>query len=280
MNRPCLSIRPYEQRPAYQPTDPVAFIKLQQLRCVRDGDAGLGPEVRLCSSCEEVSLGEPLLDGKGDATEDRIAFYELPCGHLRCCSCALKYLDPAGIFHEICHFCDSQKHNLNIDFTSILGTIGQREEPDMSWIKGFYDGKRKKPAIPKPSPRIELLPPIQEDREVDLATFDEQTPIKNRVAEQRRIRVSPRNDITGHARTPQLQWTPRSKSQREADRFDSESLSEVEDYGYTVMMDTQKKHKLWSWANSPEGTLPDQSFEDWLEEEEKQQPRKKLRLSF
>lgn len=83
MSLACRAVRFYEQRPAYQPTDPVAFIKLQQLRCVRSGDADLGPEVRLCSLCTEVALGEPLLDHDGGATESKIAFYELPCGHLR-----------------------------------------------------------------------------------------------------------------------------------------------------------------------------------------------------
>ena len=47
-----------------------------------------------------------------------------------------------------------------------------------------------------------------------------------------------------------------------------------------MSVQVQKKHKLWSWANSPDKPLPDQSFEEWLEEEDKQQPRKKLRLSF
>lgn len=81
MNPPCRAVR--FLTPAYQPTDPIAFIKLQQLRCVRSGDADLGPEVRVCSLCTEVALGEVLLDQDGGATQFTIAFYELPCGHLR-----------------------------------------------------------------------------------------------------------------------------------------------------------------------------------------------------
>lgn len=77
------AIRPFEQRPAYSPTDPIAFLKIQQLRCVRGGSPDLGPEVRLCSLCMEVALGEPLFDQAGNATEHKIVFYELPCGHLR-----------------------------------------------------------------------------------------------------------------------------------------------------------------------------------------------------
>lgn len=83
MESACRAVRPFEQRPAYNPTDPIAFTKLQELRCVRSGTADLGPEVRLCSLCTEVALGEPLVKESGDATEYKIVFYELPCGHLR-----------------------------------------------------------------------------------------------------------------------------------------------------------------------------------------------------
>ncbi|KAL8994516.1 MAG: hypothetical protein Q9169_005545, partial [Polycauliona sp. 2 TL-2023] len=171
MNVPRRAVRPYKQRPAYQPTDPIAFLKLQQLPCVRSGDEGLGPE----------------------------------------------YLDPAGIFHQICHFCDSQKRFIKPDLTFILNKIETREEPDMSWIKGFYDGNRKRPALPKPSPAIDLLPPIQEDREVDVATLDHETPAKKRLGDQRHVRVCQGIEVAGHSGSPQLQWTPKAKARQEAD---------------------------------------------------------------
>ncbi|KAL8899500.1 MAG: hypothetical protein Q9192_001547, partial [Flavoplaca navasiana] len=190
MNPPCRAVRFYEQRPAYQPTDPIAFIELQQLRCVRSGDADLGPEVRLCSLCTEVTLGEPLLDHDGGATEFKIAFYKLPCGHLRCCSCALK------------------KPSINPDLSFILGVLDHREEPDMSWIKGFYDGKRKKPASLRASSKIELLPPIQETKELEPATPAKEAPVVARPGDRRRVRLSPEFEVSGYPVAAQLQRTP------------------------------------------------------------------------
>lgn len=149
----------------------------------------------------------------------------------------------------------------------------------MSWIKGFYNGKPKKPALPKASPKIELLPPIQEDKEVDLTTFERETPVKKPAKEQRRVRIDTSIEVSEYSMPPQLQWTP--KAQRGEDVLESmhDELPgfDEEQNGYIL---SAKVQKLWSWANSPDKDLPDQSFEDWLEEEEKQQPRKKLRLSF
>lgn len=177
-----------------------------------------------------------------------------------------KWLDPAGIFHHICHFCDAQKPNINPDLTFILSTIDCQSEPDMSWIKGFYNGKPKKPAFPKVSPNIELLPPIQEDNEVDLPSWDRETPVKKRAGEQRRVRLDTSVEVSGYSMPPQLQWTP--KAQRAEDGLESmhgELLeSDEEQNSYIMSAQVQKKHKLWSWANSPETALPDQSFEDWL----------------
>ncbi|KAI4226038.1 MAG: hypothetical protein L6R36_003484 [Xanthoria steineri] len=244
-------IRPFEQRPAYSPTDPIAFLKLQQLRCVRGGSPDLGPE----------------------------------------------WLDPAGIFHHICHPCDSQKPSTNPDLTFILRTIDCSQEPDMSWIKGFYNGKRKKPAKLKASPsNIDVLPPIQEDEEdVVPASLDLATPVKKRSGEQRRVRIDTRIEVSGYPVPAQLQWTPQAQRQKHIpnDTLDApshEPLSddeEEQDRGITSAQ-AQTKHKLCSWANNSPDTdtaTPDQSFEDWLEEEEEeqqqqQQPRKKLRLSY
>lgn len=77
------AIRPYQRRSAYQPTDSIAYLHPQELRCVRSEADELGPEVHLCSLCTEIALGEPLLDENEEQTEYCIAFYELPCGHLR-----------------------------------------------------------------------------------------------------------------------------------------------------------------------------------------------------
>ncbi|CAL8576931.1 hypothetical protein XPA_002793 [Xanthoria parietina] len=209
----------------------------------------------------------------------------------------MHWLDPAGIFHHICHPCGSQKPSTNPDLTFILGTIDCRQEPDMSWIKGFYKGKRKKPAKLKASPsNIEVLPPIQEDEEDAVsASSDLVTPVKKRAGEQRRVRVGASIEVSGYPVPDQLQWTPQSQRQKHmpTDTLDAphEQLSddgeEEQDRGITSAQ-AQTKHKLWSWANNSPDTgtaTPDQSFEDWLEEEEEEeqqqhQPRKKLRLSY
>ncbi|KAI4207320.1 MAG: hypothetical protein LQ349_009860 [Xanthoria aureola] len=166
----------------------------------------------------------------------------------------------------------------------------------MSWIKGFYKGKRKKPALPKASPsNIEVLPPIQEDEEdVVSASSDLVTPVKKRAGEQRRVRVDASIEVSGYPVPAQLQWTPQAQRQNHVptNTFDApphEPLSddeEEQDRGITSAQ-AQTKHKLWSWANNSPDTgtaTPDQSFEDWLEEEEEeeqqQQPRKKSRLSY
>lgn len=74
---------PFGRRDAFEPGDASAYLKLQELRCIRDGIDTLGRDDPLCSLCKEVLLGETLIDGDGQNTEYRIAFYELPCGHLR-----------------------------------------------------------------------------------------------------------------------------------------------------------------------------------------------------
>ncbi|KAL8656853.1 MAG: hypothetical protein Q9226_002502 [Calogaya cf. arnoldii] len=166
----------------------------------------------------------------------------------------------------------------------------------MSWIKGFYDGKREKPALSTASPKIDVSPPIQEYKEVDPekldretpgrkrsgATLERETPVKKRSGEQRRVRIDTGIELSGYSAQPQLQWTPLTpKAQRKEEVQDAYFESDEESSGYSMEdAKVQKKHKLESWANSPDGGLPDQSFEEWLEEEEKQQPRKKLRLSY
>lgn len=77
------SFLPFERRDAYEPSDPEAYLMLQQLHCVRSEDGQPKPKDPLCSLCREVLLGEPLLDNHTNETEYRIVLYELPCGHLR-----------------------------------------------------------------------------------------------------------------------------------------------------------------------------------------------------
>ncbi|KAL8927841.1 MAG: hypothetical protein Q9172_001214 [Xanthocarpia lactea] len=285
MNPACLAVRPFERRPAYQPTDPIAYRALQELRCVRSDTADLGPEVRLCSLCTEVALGEPLLDDIGNATQHSIAFYQLPCGHLRCCSCALKWLDPAGIFHRVCHFCDSQQRSIDPDLSVVIGTFDCSVEPDMSWIKGFYDGKPRKPAAPDAQPKIEL-PPILEVNEIEATTLVSERPVKACPREQHRVPLPRGIEVAGQPVPPQLQWTPKAPRKEELLDYMRGAALEIpssdEEQSYIMSAKGQKKHKHWTWPNTPKHeALPGQAFEDGLEEEEEdQQPRKKLRRSL
>ncbi|KAL8857274.1 MAG: hypothetical protein Q9178_006200 [Gyalolechia marmorata] len=266
MNPACLAVRPFERRPAYHPTDPIAYRALQELRCVRSDTADLGPEVRLCSLCTEVALGEALLDDNGNATQHSIAFYQLPCGHLRCCSCALK------------------QRGIDPDLSAVLGTIDCSVEPDMGWIKGFYDGRPRKPAAPDVQPKIEL-PPILEVNEIEATTLVSKRPVKACPREQRRVPFPLGIEVAGHPVPPQLQWTPKAPRKEELLDYMRGAALEIpssdEEQSYFMSAKGQKKHKHWSWPNSPEHeALPDQAFEDGFEEEEDQQPRKKLRRSL
>ncbi|KAL8679825.1 MAG: hypothetical protein Q9186_003941 [Xanthomendoza sp. 1 TL-2023] len=279
MNTATQAPRRYQRRSAYQPTDPMAYVMLAELHCIRSETADLGAEVRLCSLCMEVALGESLLDENDKNTEHRIAFYQLPCGHLRCCSCALTWLDRAGIFHRICHLCDSQQTSISPDLSVVLDTIETRVEPDMSWIKGFYSEKRKNPRSPNAWPEIHL-PPIQEVNAIDLSTLALETPIKKRPRERRRMPMPSSIELFGCTAPPRLQWTPKAQRDEEVLEYMHEAISDLpssdDENDGIVSVKVQKKHKISTWANSPEKPLPDQSFEEWIEEEELM-PRKRLR---
>ncbi|KAL9005302.1 MAG: hypothetical protein Q9188_001928 [Gyalolechia gomerana] len=207
---------PFGRRDAFEPGDVSAYLKLQELRCIRDGIDTLGRDDPLCSLCKEVLLGEPLIDGDGQNTEYRIAFYELPCGHLRCCSCALKWLDTAGIFHHVCHFCDSQKLNIQPDLSELLDYANANAEPDLSWIKGFPKKKRAKSLSP-PNYSPIYLPTIEEiggyhtadaAKDVDISTLALQTPAKRRKMNPETPHVFPDEEFPESLSPDQFQWTP------------------------------------------------------------------------
>ncbi|KAL8729460.1 MAG: hypothetical protein Q9166_004708 [cf. Caloplaca sp. 2 TL-2023] len=305
------AIRPYQQRSAYQPTDPNAYLKLLDLRCIRNGTAGLGSEVRLCSLCMEVALGELLVDDDAANTEYRVAFYELPCGHLRCCSCALKWLDPAGIFHHVCHSCDSKKGSINPDLNVVLDKIDTHIEPDISRIKGFTKGKAKQPrSLQNPWPEIQLpsiqevkegvlatsapetpskklpeiqLSPIHEVKGIKPATSAPETPAKKRPRGQLRTPILSGIDVSGRPAPPLLQWTPTAQREEEVLEYLHDAVPYVtssdEERDFTISVRAQKKRKIWAWANSPEKAMPDQDFEDWVEEDAQLHARKKPRRS-
>ncbi|KAL8936624.1 MAG: hypothetical protein Q9211_004098 [Gyalolechia sp. 1 TL-2023] len=212
---------PFARRDAYEPRDASAYLKLHKLRCIQAGTDILGPHDPLCSLCKEVLLGEPLIDGDGQNTEYRIAFYELPCRHLRCCSCALKWLDSAGIFHHICHYCDSQKLNIKPDLSAILDDADGAGEPDMSWITGFPKKKRSKSLSPTQYSPI-YLPTIAEIGEyddadaahdVDISTLALQTPAKKRKMNPETPRVASDEGIPASRSPDQFQWTPVARAE-------------------------------------------------------------------
>lgn len=153
------------------------------------------------------------------------------------CSCALKYLDATGIFHEICQACDA--HNISIvpDLSVVLDTIDTSVEPDLSWIPGFRPQKRKStgnpsPRLPKqqkidlPATKQPRTPSSQPSKHVDivLPTIDEipefdnlalQTPSTKR---KRRGAQSPEWIIEERPAPSPFQWTP--KAQRIQDVID------------------------------------------------------------
>ncbi|KAL8938940.1 MAG: hypothetical protein Q9216_003626 [Gyalolechia sp. 2 TL-2023] len=207
---------PFGRRDAYQPGDASAYLKLRKLHCIREGVDSPGPDDPLCSLCKEVLLGEPLIDGDGLETEHRIALYELPCGHLRCCSCALKWLDTAGVFHHVCHSCDSQKLDIKPDLSELLDSTDTSAGPDLSWIEGFPNRKRpKSPSSIKYRPIY--LPTIEEigeyddadaAEEIDISTLALQTPAKKRKLIHETLQVSPDREIPESLSPDQFQWTP------------------------------------------------------------------------
>ena len=154
----------------------------------------------------------------------------------------------------------------------------------MGWIKGFYDGKPRKPAAPDAQPKIEL-PPIPEVNEIEGTTLASEKPVKACPREQRRVPLPLGIEVAGYPVPPQLQWTPKAPRKDELLDYMRGAALEIpssdEEQSYIMSGKGQKKHKLRSWPNSPEPeALPDQAFEDGLEEEGNQQPRKKLRRSL
>ncbi|KAL8808315.1 MAG: hypothetical protein Q9182_000135 [Xanthomendoza sp. 2 TL-2023] len=196
----------------------------------------------------------------------------------------------------------TMKLSIKPDLSVVLNTLEARVEPDMSWIKGFYGEKCKKPRLPAALPEILLpaiqipaiqlpatqlpaiqLPPIQEVEAVDLSTLSFETPKKKRPREQPRMLMPSSIELFGYTAPPRLQWTPKGQRDEEVLEYMHDAVTDLpssEDEKDGVMsVKMQKKHKIWNWANSPEKPLPDQSFEEWVEDEERI-PRKKLRYAL
>ncbi|KAL8962370.1 MAG: hypothetical protein Q9193_001212 [Seirophora villosa] len=250
------SFLPYARRDAYQPSDPRAYLTLQQLRCVRHTDDESSSKDPLCSLCREVLLGEPLLDDKDQETEHRIAFYELPCGHLRCCSCTLKWLDTAGIFHHICEPCDSRKLNIEPDLSIARGFINTKGKLDLpgTWTDGQYDpGPQKSPLSSSRSPIF--LPPIEEVRyddgpdtpsKLDLSALVFQTPAPKRRRLDLRGPYPSNVDLMGTPAPDQYLWTPQvQRAQDVIDTFENELIPE--ELNSPAVMKAQKD-RLRVWA--------------------------------
>lgn len=195
------------------------------------------------------------------------------------CSCALKWLDTAGIFHQICQFCDSQKSNIKPDLSFILDSIDTYGEPS---LPGFDKIKR-----PKTPPTTEYspirLPTIEEVKnskvagtpsELDLGSLELQTPAakrsrvgrqapktsnteplgsptleataaKRRKSDHRGV-YSSHIDLLGTRAPDGFQWTP--KAQRIEDIIDAfENQIIPEELNSPAVMQA-KKDRLQSWA--------------------------------
>ncbi|KAL8764384.1 MAG: hypothetical protein Q9184_000089 [Pyrenodesmia sp. 2 TL-2023] len=266
------SYLPFKRRDAYQPGDPGAYLMLQQMRCVLPHDAVSDP---LCSACKEVLLGEPLLDVDDNETEYRIALYALPCGHLRCCACALAYLDTAGLFYQICQCCDSKKTNVKPDLSEILDSIGYGAE---SALPGFDEIKSPKSTIHTKYSLIRL-PTIQEvDYEhvpetpsrLGLSALKLQTPAAKRVtldldspthhtnpAKRRKV---DRQDQEEPSQISSFQWTP--IAQRVHKNYSPFTLEVIPETLDTPAVIEAREAKLRCWAMKSKDLLDDGEGED------------------
>ncbi|KAL8695423.1 MAG: hypothetical protein Q9218_000001 [Villophora microphyllina] len=275
MEAVALAILPTQRRDAYQPSDLAAYLRILDLSCFQDETEGSKPEDPLCSHCKEVQLGEALLDEDDNETEHRIALYTLPCGHLRCCSCALKYVDAAGILYRICQACDDQMLGTQADLTHSLGSVDRSVEPDMGWIPNFRPKKRKSLGAPSlrppkyakidlPDPQLPKTPPSQRHDYPairlpsiggvsDFHTTCLQTPATKR---KRRGLLPSEHDIYGSAAPSPFQWTP--QTQRRDDlihKAENEIIPEEDDKLEEEILDQEmtptikKKRKLREWGS-------------------------------
>ncbi|KAL8912450.1 MAG: hypothetical protein Q9171_002543 [Xanthocarpia ochracea] len=151
------------------------------------------------------------------------------------------------IFHHVCHFCDSQQRGIDPDLSVVLGTIGCSVEPDMGWIKDFYDDKPRKPAAPDAQPKIGL-PPILEVNEIEATTLVSERPVKACSREQRRVPITLGIEVAGQPVPPQLQWTPKARRKEELLDYMRGAALEIpssdEEQSYIMSAKGQKKHKL------------------------------------
>ncbi|KAL9582894.1 MAG: hypothetical protein Q9212_003039 [Teloschistes hypoglaucus] len=291
------------QRPgsAYQPSDPAAYDQLLELPCIHDATDGQKPHDPLCSHCKEILLGQPLLDGTDNETGYHIALYALPCGHLRCCSCALQYVDAKSIFHHICQACDEQTFGTQEDLTNNLGFVDTGKEPDFGWIPNFNPKKRKSLATPSSSHRakhvkIELPdsppppPPLNtpqaqrhHDPAIQLPTVEQvpkfRTPASRTPATRHKRRgiLPSEYEIYGSTAPSRFQWTP--IAQNVDDIFDmarNQILPEADDeldpdcefyLEHEMTPVKNKKRKLKQWGSlilrdEPRGSRSDEKTPD------------------
>ncbi|KAI4110147.1 MAG: hypothetical protein L6R37_000040 [Teloschistes peruensis] len=287
---------PPQRRSAYQPSDLAVYAQLLELPCVRDATDGPKRNDPLCSHCKEILLGEPLLDGNGNKTGHHIALYALPCGHLRCCSCALQYLDAKSIFNHICQACDDQTFVTQEDLTDSLGFMDTRTEPDLGCIPNFLPKKRKSLGTPSSSHRakhvrIELLdsPPSPSPKTpqaqrhhysaIQLPTLAEvprfRTPNSRTPATRHKRRgVLPSEyEIYGSAAPSRFQWTPQGQNADDIlDMARNQILPEADDeldpdcefyldHEMTPVKNKKRKLKRWgslSLRDEQSGSRPDE----------------------
>ncbi|KAI4117798.1 MAG: hypothetical protein LQ338_007496 [Usnochroma carphineum] len=160
------------------------------------------------------------------------------------CSCALRWVDPAGIFHRVCQSCDARRLNLEPDLSFVLDNLDTAgAEP----LPGF--GEMKLPKTPTRHSPIHL-PTIEECRyddepapatpsKLNLDTLALQTPAAKRAtpsklnldalalqtpaAKRRKLDLRgpyPSNIVLYGSPAPdRYQWTP--KAQRTEDIIDA-----------------------------------------------------------
>ncbi|KAL9597787.1 MAG: hypothetical protein Q9219_004914 [cf. Caloplaca sp. 3 TL-2023] len=225
----------------------------------------------------------------------------------RSCSCALQWLDAAGVFHRVCHACDSQKLKFKPG-QSLLTDASN--EPDLSWMKALP--KRK---IPNSSPQTRYspiqLPTIEEVAgnkqndvgEVRFSGLALETPVKQRQWSRPEPSTSKVEDVgsptpdllpctptgqphtrfVGHFETAAL---PEDYSNNNEDTADSmpmpmtpktrSAIQEKEDR--LVRWSSRKKRPSDLFSGEMEKGWDAPTFEEWVEEEKR--IKKKPRYAF
>lgn len=145
------------------------------------------------------------------------------------CSCALKYVDTAGVFHRICEYCDSRKLNAMPDLSDILESIGYGVP-----LPGFDEiNPSQPPHLTEYSPI--RLPTIEEveytklrktPSKLDLSALKLQTPAAKRV--------------TLDLDSPTRQTNPAKR--RKVDHQDQEEPSPISSFQWTPVVSKFTSH--------------------------------------